>query len=81
VIPDFGYSGTGVAVGDVHAGSPAQAAGLTGGDVILAINGEAVADLRAYSDRLKQFSPGDEIELRFVRDGAEQTAQLTLTER
>jgi len=81
VIPDFGYSGAGVAVGDVHAGSPAQAAGLASGDVILAINGEAVADLRAYSDRLKQFSPGDEIELRFLRGGSEQTVRLTLTER
>jgi S1-C subfamily serine protease len=40
-----------------------------------------VTDLRSYSDMLKQFAPGDVIEIVFVRDGKEHTTNLTLMER
>jgi len=81
VIPDFAFSGTGVAVGDVHEGSPAQQAGLVKGDVIVAINGEDVADLQAYSLVLGRFAPGDEIEIAYTREGQAQQVRLILQER
>jgi aminopeptidase N len=81
VIPDFAFSGQGVAVGGVHENSPAQRAGLVEGDVIVAINGEDVADLREYSGVLGQLAPGDEIELSIIREGQAQKVRLVLTER
>ena len=80
-IPDFSYSGKGVAVGDVHEGSPAQQVGLARGDIIVAINGREVADLRAWSGELKKYAPGDEIEITFTRDGQEHNVRLTLHAR
>ena len=81
VIPDFAFSGQGVAVGGVHENSPAQRAGLVEGDVIVAINGEDVADLREYSGVLGQLAPGDEIELSITREGQAQKVRLVLSER
>jgi len=81
LMPDFAFSGEGVAIGAVGDDTPAKNAGLMKGDVITAINGTKVADLRAYSGMLKQFAPGDAIDVTYTRDGAEQTTSLTLKAR
>ena len=81
LMPDFAYSGKGVSIGATGDDTPAQKAGLLNGDVITAINGKAVTDLRAYSNMLKQLAPGDEIEVSYTRDGVEQTTSLTLQAR
>jgi hypothetical protein len=81
VVPDFAFSGTGVSVGEVYEDSPADKAGLVKGDVIVAMQGEDVPDLRAYSSVLQRFAPGDEIEIRYTRDGQEHTVQLVLVAR
>ena len=80
-MPDFAYSGKGVAIGAVSADTAANKAGLQKGDIITAVNGDEVVDLRSYSNMLKQFAPGDEIEVTYTRDGAQQTTRLTLEER
>ena len=49
--------------------------------MITAINGTQVTDLRSYSNMLKQFAPGDTIEVSYTRDGADQTTDLTLMAR
>ena len=81
LMPDFAFSGEGVAIADPGSDTPAQKAGLLKGDVITAINGTSVTDLRSYSNMLKQFKPGDTIEVTFTRDDAEQTTDLTLKAR
>ncbi len=81
LMPDFAFSGEGVAIGAVGDDTPAKNAGLVKGDVITAINGEKVSDLRVYSDMLKQFAPGDEIEVSYTREGKEQSTHLTLKAR
>jgi len=80
-MPDFAFSGEGVAIGAVGDDTPAKNAGLVKGDVITAINGEKVTNLRVYSDMLKQFAPGDEIEVSYTREGKEQSTKLTLKAR
>ena len=81
LVPDFAHSGEGVAISEVRPGTAAESAGLTAGDVIVSIDDTEVTDLRAYSSMLKQFAPGDTIRIVFVRDGEEQTTNLTLMAR
>jgi aminopeptidase N len=80
-VPDFTYGGNGVRLDDVRANTPAERAGLRKGDIIIAVNETAVSDMRSYSEALKALDPGDEIRVRFLRDGVEMTLQTQVTER
>ncbi len=73
-VPDFAHRGRGVRVDGVVEASAAEAAGVKAGDVLLAIDGEALGSLRAYSELLKRHQPGDEVRLTIERDG--QTLEL-----
>jgi hypothetical protein len=80
-VPDFTYSGAGVRLDDVRAGTPAERAGLRKGDIIMVVNETPVDDLRTYSEALKQLGPGDEIRVSFLRNGVEKTLNTQVTER
>ncbi|MEI6448867.1 MAG: trypsin-like peptidase domain-containing protein [Actinomycetes bacterium] len=86
----------GVLVAYVVSGSPAAKAGivggsrqteiqgqtyLTGGDVIQAIDGEAVTSAEDLVAAIGQHKPGDTIMLTVVRNGQTKQAPATLTER
>ncbi|MCF6226242.1 MAG: PDZ domain-containing protein, partial [Xanthomonadales bacterium] len=81
IMPDFAFSGKGMSVGAVSADSPAAKAGISKGDVIIAMDGKPVSDLRSYSNLLKQYAPGDQLEFRFSRGGETQSVKLTLGSR
>jgi serine protease Do len=59
-------------------GTPAASAGLTAGDVITAVNGEAVSDARELSRKIAAVKPGSKVELTYLRDGKQQTASVQL---
>jgi len=80
-IPDFNYTGEGVRVSGVIPGSPAEQAGLKEGDVLVEFAGIGVDDLRAFSGILKGLSPGDEVDVVFLRDGERHTATVKVVER
>ena len=65
----------------VRAGSPAEKAGLRGNDIITRLGETVVSDLQALTSALRQHKPGDVVELRFLRDGAEQRVSVTLGTR
>ena len=87
----------GLLVTEVTLGSPASAAGisggdrivpvgryrlLVGGDIITAINGEPVADIKGLTVYLEtETQVGDTVEVTIIRDGEQQTVQVTLAER
>jgi aminopeptidase N len=77
-MPDFAYSGVGVRIADLAPDSPAAKAGLQKGDVISKIGKYAVANLREYSDALKNFQPGDVVDVTYSRDGKELVTKITL---
>ena len=81
VIPDFAFEGPGVRVGDVVQGSAAQKSGLRGGDVVTAVNGMKLADLKGFSAVLKSLSPGDRATINYTRDGADHSVATVLEER
>lgn len=74
------YSQTeeGILVDRALEGSPAQAAGLQGGDYILAVDGKSVLglDLTAISGMI-QGEEGTEVSLTYRREGRERTVSLT----
>ncbi|HKN67661.1 MAG TPA: M28 family peptidase [Gemmatimonadaceae bacterium] len=69
-IPDMSSSaGQGLRLTGVRAGSPAEQAGLTAGDVIVEFAGRAVKDLYDFSDALYSHRPGDAVSVTVLRNG------------
>jgi S1-C subfamily serine protease len=77
---ELGVDG-GARVEHVVEASPADAAGVTPSDVIVAIEEEAVASMSALVIALRERAPGDEIALDVVRDGARREVAVSLIER
>lgn len=69
----------GVVVVQAERGSGAYEAGLTTGDVITAIDGKKVEDSAYLRYELYQHQAGDTIEITYIRDGREHTANVTLS--
>ncbi|MEX2201035.1 MAG: Do family serine endopeptidase [Dongiaceae bacterium] len=61
----------GVLVNSLHAGGPAEAAGLAVGDIILAVNGREVIDPQGMRFRLATLAVGSKAELLINRKGEE----------
>jgi hypothetical protein len=81
-IPDMAGGDTpGLRLSGVRAGSPADAAGLKAGDVIVEFGGRPVKDLYEYSDALYSRKPGDVISVVVLRGGQRLTLQVTLGKR
>jgi Do/DeqQ family serine protease len=70
----------GAIVTSVSAGGPADKAGIKRGDVITAINNQSVADNNAARNEIAKLAPGSSATVTFVRNGHEQTTQVTLAE-
>jgi serine protease Do len=68
----------GALVAGAQDGTPAQKAGLKSGDVIVAVNGEKVADARELTRRIGAMKPGSRAEVTYLRDGRERTATVEL---
>ncbi len=71
----------GAVVRKVREGSPAEAAGLAAGDVIVAIDGAAIASMADVVVHLRRQRPGDVIGLRVFRAGQPVDAVATLVEK
>ena len=80
-MPDFAFEGPGVRVHQVMPGSAAEDAGIAEGDVIVAVDGEPVTDLRSYSELLKSRAPGDAVEVTVLRAGEERIFEAVLGAR
>jgi len=72
--------GPGVVVYQVQGGSGADRAGLKQGDVITALNGQAVADPNSFRNAIASTPPGSEVTLTVKRGGSEQQVRATLGE-
>ena len=80
-VPDFAFSGPGVRIDSIVPDSPAQAAGMQVGDVLINLAGKPVANLQGYTDLLKSLSPGDTVLAVIQRDGRSIDLQVTVTAR
>jgi hypothetical protein len=81
-IPDMaGGDAPGLKLTGVRAGSPADAAGIKAGDVIIELGGKPVKDLYQYSDALYSHNPGDEVVIVVLRNGQRVSLTVKLGKR
>jgi hypothetical protein len=80
-IPDYTQTEGGVLLSGVREGSPAQNAGIQGGDTIVKIDAVKIDNIYDFTFVLQQHRPGDAIQV-VVKRGAEQkTVPVTLGRR
>ena len=77
----FNFPGTdGVLVGDVSADTPAQAAGLKSGDIIVALNDKKIDSINRFRNTIASTKPGAEVKLSIVREGRKQQMTIAVGE-
>ncbi len=86
VTPDlaknFGLSDAkGALVSEVLAGSPADKAGITSGDVIVTFDGKEVEDQTALRNIVAQTAVGKDVKVKVVRDGKSKTIKVKIGEQ
>ena len=73
-------NGEGVLITEVFEDSPAEEAGLKAGDVIVSVDGKAVAEMGELQEIISEKNEGDEVTLGFLRKGNKEKAVVTVAE-
>jgi serine protease Do len=68
----------GALVDEPQPNSPAAKAGIEAGDVIVALNGQAVKDSRDLARKISETAPGTAVKLDLMRNGAQKTVELSV---
>src|SRR5260221_1522704 len=76
-IPDYTTEVAGVKLSGVRGGSPAEKAGLKGGDVIVGFGGQKIANIYDYTYALDAVKIGQPATLEVMRDGQRLTLTVT----
>lgn len=70
----------GVAITEVAENSPASVAKLKKGDIIVALGGQNIGSIAEFRYQLYKHSPGEEVEVEFIRNNKKKTVKVKLTE-
>jgi S1-C subfamily serine protease len=65
----------------VRSGTPAAEAGLQAGDVVTAVDGDAVGSAAALQSAIDAKKPGDRVIVDYLRSGERRTVTVTLATR
>ncbi len=77
----FGVKGeNGVLVNRVFPDSPAKAAGLRGGDIMIALGGVPVGGVKEFQKQVAAVAPGTPVPLEILRSGARAKVPVTIAE-
>ncbi|WP_248240311.1 trypsin-like peptidase domain-containing protein [Microbacterium kunmingense] len=71
---------TGAYIAEVTSGGAAEAAGLRAGDIVTEFNGVPITDSVDLTAQVRALAAGSEVSLTYVRDGQNETADVTLGE-
>jgi hypothetical protein len=77
-IPDFASNVDGYKISGVSEGSPAQVAGLTGGDIIIKFGEKKISNIYDFTYALGDYVPGDSVVVVVKRGEEEITFQVEL---
>lgn len=77
---DLGGHGPCTIEGATH-DSPAEAAGLRSGDLVISVDGKPIANCAVLLDEITAHAPGDAVDLKLSRRGAPVVAKVQLTTR
>lgn len=80
-IPDFAPIENGVKFSDVRPGSPADKAGLKGGDVMVQFGDKPIKNLYDFTFALRESKVGDVVNVKVLRDGKPHEVKVTLEQR
>jgi len=80
-VPNFAFQGPGVKVDAVVPGSPAEAAGIQAGDILVEFAGSHIENLQTFTDLLRSLSPGDTVPGVVQREGKNVEVEITVTAR
>jgi Zn-dependent M28 family amino/carboxypeptidase len=80
-IPSYADSTDGLKLDGVREGSPAQAAGLAAGDMIVKLAGRDVRNVYDYTQALSEMKAGQEYEVELMRGGQRLTLKIVPTAR
>jgi serine protease Do len=70
--------GKGVVVAQVSADSPAEAAGIEVGDIIVAYNDQPVTEVGSFRNRVSLTKPGERQKLTIIREGQRRDVNVTV---
>ncbi len=73
--------GQGAIIETVDEGTPAAAAGMLAGDIVIAIDDNAIDGASGLIAAIRDREPGDEVEIVVLRDGERRTLTVVLTNR
>jgi S1-C subfamily serine protease len=68
----------GLYVNSVVPGSGGEAVGIQKGDIITKVDGRLITNSAVLQERVGRLRPGDKVQLTYLRDGNERTANVTL---
>ncbi|MTD46059.1 PDZ domain-containing protein [Conexibacter sp. W3-3-2] len=71
----------GATVAEVVSGGPSDRAGIRVGDRITAVDGKAVREADDVADSIADLKPGDEVDVKLTRGGAQETVRVRLGTR
>ncbi len=77
-IPDFSENVNGYKISGVNPDSPAEKAGLTGGDIIIKFGDREIKSITDYTYALGDHKPGDELEVIVMRGTEKITMKIVL---
>ncbi len=80
-IPDFAANEEGLAITGVSPGSPADKAGMKGGDIIIKLGDSKITGIEDLQSSLFKYKIGETIKVIVKRDGKEVTLEVTLAKR
>ncbi len=81
VAKEYGATSGGALIQEVTSRSAAKKAGLRANDIIIKFDGKSIGDPDDLRKALKSKSPGDEVELTFLRGGTQKTTDVELGKR
>jgi aminopeptidase YwaD len=80
-VPDFASNVDGYKISGVSEGSPAQLAGLQGGDIIISFGGKKISNIYDFTYALGDFVPGDVVDVIVKRGKEEITYKIKLASK